>query len=418
LKKLASVFLALIILFGSAGCTSTSRSASSEKASSTATAATATASGADSTASEMKVHFIDVGQADSILIQSDGHNMLVDGGNDEDGATVVSYLESQGVESLDYIIATHPHEDHVGGLDDVINTFDVEIIIAPQKESTTQSFESFLDAVSHKGLSLTAPIVGTTYNIGDASFTILSPNGDYGDELNDWSVGIKLVNGSNSFVMCGDAEENSEKDILDNGIDISADVLKIGHHGSSTSTSQSFLDAVNPTYAVISCGAGNDYGHPTAETLNKLAAKDIKLFRTDEQGTIIATSDGTTITWNVDPVADTAANPGTTTSSESGSTASTAAASTTSSVTASSEVAAPSTPATSEDSTPASATTSVESSTSETTSTTYVLNTNTKKFHRSGCRYVKQIKASNYATSDNRDEIIAEGYEPCKVCDP
>lgn len=258
----------------------------------------------------MKVHFIDVGQADSILIQSNGHNMLIDGGTTDKGDTVVSYLKSQGVETLDYIIATHPHEDHIGGLDKVINAYNVKTIIAPKKETTTKTFKDFLSAVSNKGLSLTVPVTGTKYIIGDAYFIILSPNGDYGDDLNNYSVGIKLVNGSNSFIMCGDAEKESEADILKTGIDISADVLKCGHHGSDTSTSTAFLNAVNPKYAVISCGKDNDYGHPDASTLNKLAAKSVKLFRTDEQGTIVATSDGTNITWNTNSVADAAANPG------------------------------------------------------------------------------------------------------------
>jgi competence protein ComEC len=312
LTKLSSVLLSIALLFSLSvlpACTDGS-SASNASATSDTSSSSGSSTSASTASSDMKVHFIDVGQADSILIQSNGHNMLIDGGTTDKGDTVVSYLKSQGVETLDYIIATHPHEDHIGGLDKVINAYNVKTIIAPKKETTTKTFKDFLSAVSNKGLSLTVPVTGTKYIIGDAYFIILSPNGDYGDDLNNYSVGIKLVNGSNSFIMCGDAEKESEADILKTGIDISADVLKCGHHGSDTSTSTAFLNAVNPKYAVISCGKDNDYGHPDASTLNKLAAKSVKLFRTDEQGTIVATSDGTNITWNTNSVADAAANPG------------------------------------------------------------------------------------------------------------
>lgn len=270
-------------------------------------------------ASDLKVSFIDVGQADSILIQANDKFMLVDAGNNEDSTTIINYLKSQGVNKLDYVIGTHPHEDHVGSLDTVIKTFEIGTIIMPQKQANTKTFEDVLDSISAKGLSITKPVVGTKYELGSASFTILSPNkSNYGDELNNWSVGIKLVNGNNSFVMCGDAEEQAESDIVANGIDISADVLKVGHHGSATSTLQAFLNKVNPTYAVISCGKNNSYGHPTEQTLNKLNDKGIQIFRTDDQGTIIATSDGNEITWNAEPTTDLSGGTGTSKKSSSG----------------------------------------------------------------------------------------------------
>lgn len=247
--------------------------------------------------SAMEVHFIDVGQADAILIESENEYMLLDAGNNEDGDEVVNYLKKEGVENLKYVIGTHPHEDHIGGLDDVIQSFGVEAVMLPNKAHTSQTFEDVITAIENKGLSITEPVVGDTYEIGTAKFTIIAPNGDYGDDYNNWSIGIKLENGSNVFVMAGDAEAEAENDIVENGIDIQADVLKIGHHGSDTATSDLFLSKVNPKYAVISVGEGNSYGHPAQSTLDKLKERGVKVFRTDEQGTIIAVSDGTKITF-------------------------------------------------------------------------------------------------------------------------
>ena len=155
--------------------------------------------------------------------------------------------------------------------------------------------------MKNKGYKTTYPVVGETYTIGGAAFTIIAPNKEYGNDMNSWSVGVLLQNGNHRFLFTGDAEEGAEQDILQNGIDISADVYKVAHHGSNTATSQAFLDAVHPTYAVISAGEGNSYGHPHAEVLNRLRAAGVSVFRTDEQGTIVAASDGTTLTWNMSP---------------------------------------------------------------------------------------------------------------------
>lgn len=252
----------------------------------------------------MTVSFIDVGQADCILVKSGKDFMLIDAGNNDDSAAVVSYLKNAGVSRLDYAIGTHPHEDHIGGLDAVINNFDIGTLIMPNVTNTTKTFEDVLDAAAAKNLSITLPEVGKTCALGSAEFTIIAPCAEYGTDYNDWSVGIKLVNGGDSFVMCGDAEAKAEADIAARfGDFLDADVLKAGHHGSRTSTSDAFLAAVSPTYAVISCGVGNDYGHPHAETLAKLQSAGVKLFRTDLQGTIIATSSGSGITWSLEPCA-------------------------------------------------------------------------------------------------------------------
>lgn len=236
------------------------------------------------------VHFIDVGQADCILIESNKHFMLVDAGNNDDADTIVSYLNEQGVKKLDYVVGTQPHEDHIGSLDTVINTYDIGTLIMTPKVDTTKTFEDVVTAIKNKGLNVIAPVTGKTYYIGDSTFTILSPdpNSDYGDEYNNWSVGIKLTNGSKSFVMFGDAGAEAEQDILKAGIDLRADVLKLGDHGSDTSTIDSFLDIVQPKYAVISCGKDNAYGYPHQETMDKMVSRNIEVFRTDEQRTIIA----------------------------------------------------------------------------------------------------------------------------------
>ena len=251
----------------------------------------------------MEIHFLDVGQGDSILIKTPSAAMLVDAGKNEDGATIVSYLQQQGVTKLDYVIGTHPHEDHIGGLDDVINSFDIGTVILPGKTHTSQTYMDVLTSIQNKGLEVTQAVTGNGYSLGTAVFTVLSPNSDadYGDNLNDWSIGIKLVNGNNSVVLTGDAEARTENDILATGIDLKADILKAGHHGSETSNIESFVNTISPKYAVISCGKDNQYGHPDVSVLQSFQNKGIETFRTDEQGAIVATSDGANITWSTTP---------------------------------------------------------------------------------------------------------------------
>jgi len=259
---------------------------------------------------DLQVCFLDVGQADSILITCQGHAMLIDAGTNDAADTVVSFLKEKGITTLDYVVGTHPHEDHIGGMDAVIENFDVKNVLMPKVETDTKTFEDVLDAVSDKGLQITAPSQGDTYALGDAELTAENCLAPDDNDLNNSSIVLRLDFGSVSVLFTGDSGESAEQAILDSGTDIDCDVLKVGHHGSSDSTSQAFLNAVTPEYAVISCGQDNDYGHPAADTLDRLDAAGVKLFRTDEQGTVVLSSDGTKLAWSTDPVADTAANPG------------------------------------------------------------------------------------------------------------
>lgn len=250
---------------------------------------------------QLKVHYIDVGQADSILVQQGNSSMLIDAGNNGDAQVIKNYLDNQGVKSLDVVIGTHGHEDHIGSMDYIINSFKVGNVYFPKQTSTTNTFKDFVSAVKNKGLKLTAPTVGSTFNIGDATITILAPNGTSYEDANDYSIVVKVVFGNTSFLLTGDAEAESESEMVSKGLDLSATLLKVGHHGSRSSTGQSFLDKVNPKYAVISVGKGNSYGHPTQDVMDRLKSKNIPVYRTDENGTVVATSDGTNVSFNVSP---------------------------------------------------------------------------------------------------------------------
>jgi competence protein ComEC len=250
---------------------------------------------------QLKVHFIDVGQADSILVQQGNSNMLIDAGNNEDAQTIKSYLDRQGVKSLDVVVGTHAHEDHIGSLDYIINSFKVGKVYFPKQTATTKTFQDFVNTVKSKGLQLTAPTVGSTFSIGDATAVILAPNGTGYEDANDYSIVIKLTYGNTSFLLTGDAEAVSENQMLSKGLNLSSTVLKVGHHGSRSSTSPSFLNKVNPKFAVISVGKGNSYGHPTQDVMDRLRAKNIPVYRTDENGTVVATSNGSSVSFNASP---------------------------------------------------------------------------------------------------------------------
>ena len=333
--------------------------------------------------STLSVHFIDVGQGDAELITCDGHAMLIDAGGNDKGTTVQLYLKKQGVKSLDYIIGTHPDEDHIGGLDVIITKFTCNNIFLSGFTKDTKTYDDVLSAIQYKNEKSIVPKDNALYKLGSASFRIIGPDRTY-ETANDNSIVILLTYGKNKFLFAGDAEEAEENGILSTQKDLKADVYKVAHHGSRTASTSEFMKAVDPAYAVISCGENNDYGHPHAEVLNRFRSMGIKVYRTDEQGSIIATSDGSSITWNCAPSETWQA--GEATGSSAGSSASSK--------------------------------TAAQSST-KTSEISYVLNTNTKKFHRASCRSVAKMSEKNKKTStQSRDEIIAEGYTPCKICNP
>ena len=243
---------------------------------------------------DLLIDFIDVGQADSILIRNQDKTMLIDAGTNEAGETVVNYLKNLGITQIDYLIGTHPHEDHIGGLDDVISQFDIGQIYMPKIETTTKTFEDVLDAVEAKNLTITSPNKGDTLEIGQAQGQFMTDPILDEDNLNLSSLVIRIEFGNNSFLFMGDAEEENEKTISWP----KADVLKVGHHGSSTSSSENFLQQVQPKYAVIMVGEDNSYELPKQETIDKLNKLGTQIYRTDEDGTIQMTSDGNEIETN------------------------------------------------------------------------------------------------------------------------
>ena len=306
----------------------------------------------------LTVHYIDVGQADCALLECDGEFILIDGGNVEDSSLVVSYLQKQGVPKLAAVICSHAHEDHVGGLPGVLAVYPTEAVYAPTRTYSSNCFDDFVYYTDQQGLEITIPKVGDTLSFGGATAEILGPVQQYADP-NNTSLVVKITYGSTSFLFTGDMETSAETDLLDSGADVKADVLKVGHHGSDTSTGYRFLYEVEPRYAVISVGTGNSYGHPNDVTLSRLEDADCITYRTDKLGHIIAHSDGTHITFTWE---------NSSTAPDNGSNA---------------EV-------------------------------TYIGNTKTKKLHLPGCASLPSEQ--NQTTFASYDDAIHAGYSPCGNC--
>ena len=241
------------------------------------------------------VTFIDVGQADCILLRQTDAVMVIDAGNNEDGELIVNYLKEQDVNKIDYIIGTHAHEDHIGGLDDLIYNFEVSNIWMPKVATTTKTFEDVLDAVKAKGLKISTPNIGDEFSLGKAKVTVLHVDNEASD-LNDTSIVLKVYYGETSYLFMGDASKKVEKKLLDS--DIESDVLKVGHHGSQYSSSLDFLEKVAPKYAIISVGEKNIYDHPKDTTLEKLESISAEIYQTSELGTIKTVSDGNIISFS------------------------------------------------------------------------------------------------------------------------
>lgn len=335
------------------------------------------------------VEYLDVGQADSILLSSNGEYMLIDAGNNEDGDDVVEYLKNAGVRTLKYVVGTHPHEDHIGGMDDVINAFDVQNVLLADATSNTQTYSDVLTALENKSLTAVVPEVGATFPLGDANVTVLAAQP--AEDLNNTSIVLRATYQNTSFLFMGDAEAEVEEAILQSGADIQSNVLKVGHHGSDTSTTSSFLSAVSPDAAVICCGAGNSYGHPSQATLDKLAG--IPVWRTDLNGTIYAMTDGETcrITANKSVSAAPTKQPDALTESP---------------VPSAPETAAPSAPSVS---TPSGPETVPSNPATETHANVYVTKTG-KRYH-----YDSHCNGGTYYPSTLAD-ALARGLTPCNKC--
>ena len=335
-------------------------------------------------APEMTVHFIDVGQADCALLESQGEYILIDGGNVADGDLVVSYLERQGVTQLEAVIATHAHEDHVGGLGQVLATYETASVYAPTRTYASNCFDKFMYYADQQGLEVIIPEPGDVIEFGNATATVLGPVKSYADP-NNTSIVLMVDYCYTRFLFTGDMETEAENDMLDywgDSFDWSADFLKVGHHGSDTSTGYRFLNAVMPQFGIISVGEGNSYGHPCEAPLSKLRDADVTVYRTDKLGTILAVSNGSAVTVSWEDASGTPVQPDPT---------------------------QPTQPTQPEPTEPTEPTGSADPQ-----EQTYIGNINSKKLHLPTCSSLPEEENRVYFTS--YEEAIAAGYEPCKLC--
>lgn len=278
MKNIISIITALIMSFGTSGCNVKYNFTEIPEN------------------SQFEVHYIDVGQADSALVKCDGETMLIDGGNVADSSLIAAYLKQEDISTLDYVVCTHAHEDHVGGLSGALSVAQAERVYAPVSGADSKAYTNFKKKVMEQGLETENPYVGETISLGNSTVEFLGPIEENKNDLNNTSIVLKVTYGDTSFLFTGDAERGEEADILESGANLKSTVLKVGHHGSETSTSYPFLREVMPQYAVISVGEGNSYGHPHEETLSRLNDAGVEIYRTDLNGNIIMTSDGQNIT--------------------------------------------------------------------------------------------------------------------------
>ncbi|MBU5430104.1 MBL fold metallo-hydrolase [Kineothrix sp. MSJ-39] len=372
---------------------------------------------ADQGQEPLEVHYIDVGQGNAILLKSGRHAMLVDAGNSNQGTKVQLYLTKQGVENLDYLVLTHPDADHIGGAPVIITKYDIGQIFLSNYEKDNQTIQKVNDAMQYKNLTAADYKVGDTFALGNASFTILGPVKEYADS-NNASVALMVQNGNNRFLFTGDCESEAEADMVASQADLQADVYLAGHHGSDTASSQILMDAVSPTYAVISCGEGNSYGHPHAEVLNRFRSMGIQVFRTDEQGSVVAKSDGTEITWNCAPSETWQAGERTKNAQTGAEEAEIQPANETT-MQETDTAAVQDTPATQQsDAVTLPAQEQKPVVVEETPQAgNYIGNRNNGKLHKASCSYLPDPQ--NQVPFATREEAVAAGYDdPCKRCNP
>lgn len=332
--------------------------------------------------SQFEVHYLDVGQADATLIMCDGENMLIDGGNTEDSSLVYAYLKEHNVEYIDYMICTHAHEDHVGGLAGALNYVQVGEVYCPVTDYDSEAFSDFVKYLGQQDKEIIVPEAGMEFEVGSADCTILGVNVGENDDPNNTSIVLRVEYGDTAFLFSGDAEQSVEKSILEAGYNIECTVMKVPHHGSDTSLSYQWLNEAVPEYGIISVGENNSYGHPCEDTLSKLRDAEVTVFRTDLQGHIICISDGKEVSFEVkkNEDIDTLADAG-------------AGSMNTQAV--------------------------VDENSGAVTEGNYIINTNTGKFHYPSCHSVDDMKESNkQETQLTRDELVGQGYSPCGNCKP
>lgn len=334
--------------------------------------------------SSFSVTYLDVGQADAALVECDGHYMLIDGGNKGDSSLIYTVLKNAGITHLDIVIGTHAHEDHIGGLPGAFNYATADMTLCPVTSGDSDAFNDFKKYADSNGGDITVPNVGDQYELGSADIEILGVNEE--SDANNTSIVLMITYGETRFLFTGDAEREAEQAILNRGVDLSATVLKVGHHGSDTSTSYVWLNAIMPQYAVISVGEGNSYDHPTDAVFSRFRDADVTVYRTDLNGDVVAVSDGKTVTITTEKSAsnEDIMTPGGNVQ----------------------EPIVTTQPEQEDDPEPDAG-------------VDYVLNTNSKKFHYPSCSSVDDMKESNkqYYTG-SRDDLIASGYSPCGRCHP
>lgn len=382
-------------------------------------------------AGTLTVTWLDVGQGDAAVIQCGGQSMLIDGGKPEKSSYIYAWLQQHGLSYLDVIVATHVDADHIGGLSGALNYASVGTAYCPETTGTTETFQSFVKYLAQRGKQITVPTAGETYALGGAQVQILGPL-HCAEDSNDNSIVLKVSFGASSFLFTGDAERAEEQDLLNAGVNLQSTVLKVGHHGSDTSTSYPFLRAVAPQYAVISVGAGNSYGHPTEAVLSRLRDAGVTTFRTDMQGEITAVSDGQTINFSTakNAAAETLANAGagqnagqTGGGTSAGQNANQAGGVTTQTAGSGQNIGGTATAGAGAEGAAAIVSANAGGGNADgaagASASSYVLNTNSHKFHLPGCSSVDTISPKNRKdVNESREQIIREGYAPCKRCNP